>query len=1033
MEKNIIPLQAVENPILSSPYEKPEKHWQYEKDTGLARKIDGRRAAGYWYKTKATGSAETQADLFTEEQRDDLPLVNMLRADVERWRATDYRGAAKITRDLLRYWREKDRFTRLFFCQQEAAETLIYLMEIRIPGSTSKTGLRKFDLSDANLQKLLKGEKPGFRLLSEEFFPTLADRPADSDLLPLRRMGCKMATGSGKTIVMAMMIGWAFCNRFNGKNSAFPGAVLICCPNLTVKERLQVLRPDHHNSYYRQFDLIPQKYAKTWLQGRVMVTNWHTLAPRSPHREGDKTYKVVNKGQQPHKEFAREILKDLYPHMPVMVFNDEGHHCYRCAPAKETLNAEEKAESEKATVWIEGLDRINNAMPQGKPGISMTIDFSATPFYIKGSGHPEGTPFPWLVSDFGLVDAIESGIVKIPHLPVMDTTGRPDPAYFNLWKNINTRLKSSDFQPGSVKKPKPEKLYREAEPALQQIAGEWAEEFERYCQSADYQEKIPPVMIVVCDNTDTAEVFFQQISGERTEETVTEEDLNGLVRGRKTRAKKSETVTVYGKGSVSPQYLSNTETGRHTIRIDSRLLEEAEGLEPGTSKRQMAEELRRIVNTVGKPGEPGEYVRCVVSVGMLTEGWDASNVTHILGLRAFDSQLLCEQVVGRGLRRRRYDPDPETGLLPEEKVTVYGIPFTVIPYKKGKGPGPGTKPQKKYHVHAMPERKIFEIRFPNVEGYTFALKNNLICCNLEETEGIQLEPGKEPVATFLIPTVGYREGNARASIGQFGYEKQTREQYYREVHPQQIRFEIARMICDRLVGENPDKSDRKFRVLRLQSRHQLFPQVYRIVNQYMNQKIDWQGCHACEVGLSKYTQMIVERLSEAISPDETKDEPRIMPVINRFKKHGTTADVDFLTSKKPFPALKSHISHVVADTQRWEQTAAFLLEDCDLVQCYAKNDRMGFVIPYEFSGVSFAYEPDYLVKLTSGITVILEIKGYEDNQTKAKHQAAKKWIAAVNNWKPAEQWKFHVCRNPQTLKQELAEICKNQQNVAVSE
>ncbi len=418
---------------------------------------------------------------------------------------------------------------------------------------------------------------------------------------------------------------------------------------------------------------------------------------------------------------------------------------------------------------------------------------------------------------------------------------------------------------------------------------------------------------------------------------------------------------------------------------------------------------------------------------MLTEGWDANNVTHILGVRAFGSQLLCEQVLGRGLRRRNYETfDPETGFFTEEHVDVYGIPFSVIPYKgKSNGPGPTEKPKR--HVRALTGRSHLEMKFPNIEGYTFSLKKNLIKCDMETVEQLEVEPNKEPTATFLTPTVGHREGHPSADKAQFGYSKQTREEYYKNQHPQAIQFRIAKMIMGLLIGSSAgsdsstgsDSSDKKKKVLRLQSRHQLFPQIFRIVEQYVTDKIDFQGCHPCEIGLEKYVQLIAERLCEAIQPDDTKGEPLILPILNKYKRYGSTKDVDFLTTKQCFSISKSHINQVVTDNKTWERVAAVKLDSSELVECYAKNDRLGLLIPYEFQGVSFAYEPDYLIRLTNKMTLVLEIKGYEDNKTKAKHQAAKKWINAVNNWQELGKWAFHVCRNPQKLDSELESIFQN--------
>ena len=361
-----IPIQPVDQPILCSPYQEPDKHWIYDTSTGEAVVNPGRREAGYWYRTQQTGSL--QLGLFQEEERDDLPLVNALRADVKRWRETNYRNATVVTRELLQHWSRDDLLRRLFFCQREAVETIIYLVEIRQGGKRL-------------------GWTPTF---TDEDLAKLVDTPNEPSLADLIRYGCKMATGSGKTVVMAMLIAWAFCNR--GKvpsDERFPAAALVVCPNLTIKKRLQVLRPEDADNYYDAFELIPTKLRPLLNSGKVLITNWHQFSPESEHSEGGQTYAVVNKGEETPDAFAKRVLGELYDRAPIMVLNDEGHHAYRPAPTDERLSADVKRERQDATVWVSGLDRFNQAC-----GVKFCVDLSATPFYIQGSGHDEGNTFP---------------------------------------------------------------------------------------------------------------------------------------------------------------------------------------------------------------------------------------------------------------------------------------------------------------------------------------------------------------------------------------------------------------------------------------------------------------------------------------------------------------------------------------------------------------------------------------------------------------------------------------------------------------
>jgi len=602
----------------------------------------------------------------------------------------------------------------------------------------------------------------------------------------------------------------------------------------------------------------------------------------------------------------------------------------------------------------------------------------------------------------------------------------------------NENIEPGERLPGRMAKPKPEVVFREAHAAIVQIASQWIERFKYMEEATPGQENVPTVLIIVCDNTNIAEVFYRKISGEREEEIVTEEDVEEVVTGNdeeeqpRKRQRKKKKIIIYEKGSIFPEHFSNTATQKRTFRIDSKLLAEAESEDPSKNRAQAAEDVRKVVSTVGKPGEPGEHIRCVISVGMLNEGWDANNVTQVLGIRAFGSQLLCEQVVRRGLRRMDYVPDPETGLLTEEYVDVYGIPFSVIPFK-GKPTGGSTPVDKpKNHVRAMEERAGMEMRFPVVEGYAFALKKNLITCDINEIEPLILEPDQEPTATFLEPTIGYKEGYA-SQVSHVAFVKQDREAYYRQTHLQTIMFNIARLIIEQLISAHAGGNEQKQRVLRLQSRHQLFPQVYHFVELYVEKKVDLRGCPPCELGLEKYVTRIVERLRDGILPDESEGETPLLPILNRYKPFGTTTEVDFKTTRPCYPTKKSHINQIVLDTKTWESGAAFRIEACQRVSHYARNDHLGLLIPYEFQGLDHSYEPDFIIKFQNGLTVVLEIKGYEDEQTRAKHTAAKRWISAVNNWKQLGKWAFHLCKDPQLLSKELAYLEKQHTSVSLGD
>ena len=295
-----IPLQPVNNPIICKPYQEPDQHWLYDTKNGSASQMTGRRRASYWFKSKRTGS--TQLTLFAEEENEDLPLVNLIRDDVRRWRKSNYEGATQVTKQLLNHWNREDGGRRLFFCQLEAVETIIYLREVFSSGKKTRWNT---ELTFEDYNKLLRNEKPSF-ITDEKLsqIPRLVDIPNDSNFPNLTRYGCKMATGSGKTVVMAMLISWAFCNK--GKipgDGRFSSAALIVCPNLTIKERLQVLRPDIPNNYYEEFDIVPSPLLPELMKGKILVTNWHQFAPESENVESGKSYLIVNKGEEDSESF----------------------------------------------------------------------------------------------------------------------------------------------------------------------------------------------------------------------------------------------------------------------------------------------------------------------------------------------------------------------------------------------------------------------------------------------------------------------------------------------------------------------------------------------------------------------------------------------------------------------------------------------------------------------------------------------------------------------------------------------------------
>ncbi|MEW6448130.1 MAG: BPTD_3080 family restriction endonuclease [Bacillota bacterium] len=930
---------AVDNPIINSPFEEPGQYWVYEEGQPVLKQ--GRRPAGYYLKARTRGP---QGALLAEEFVP-LDLVNDIRARVKKWREAGYPGITPVTRRLLHHWNLPERERRLFFCQREAAETVIWLVEASPAEKQGVTVPRDEPVDPESNAK-------GYRTLT--------------------RYMLKMATGAGKTVVMGMLIAWSVLNKIaNPQDRRFSDAVLIVCPNRTIRERLQVLLPWHPKNYYQRFDLVPPGLQEHLQQGKFQILNWHLFQLKDDSR----TRSVVKRGVEGDAAFCRRVLKELSNKQNILVINDEAHHAYRPAPlpheVRAHLAAEEVQAREEATEWVSGLDRINAVR-----GINFCADFSATPFYIKGSGYEEGLPFPWVVSDFGLVDAIESGIVKIPRVPVDDNTGDLIPRYFRLWEWINRQLPASERQTAR-RRAKPEAVLREAEGALATLSSEWWETFRAFREKSP----VPPVLIVVCDNTDLSKLVYEHIA----------------------------------RGNVLPE-LENRPGQEVTLRIDTKLLAEAERVAEGETRKEAAERLRKMVDTVGKTeweGEgdpPGKEIRCVVSVGMLTEGWDAQNVTQILGLRAFTSQLLCEQVVGRGLRRLNYDD-----FSAPEYVDVYGIPFEVIPVKKKPVSRP-EGPRVSTLIRALPERKDLEITFPRVEGFVFDVRQR-IRVNLTDLPYLKIDPASEPTEVVAKPAAGYRVGRPDR-LGPGVEVVHDRNPFHWEKRLQANVYEIAAEINNRLKDRRSDYS----------ARHLLFPQVLRIVWQYLEERVVVADASVPleEVTLLKYKQQIVDRLLQAIEPDTEAGEPPVLPVIERFRPVGSTSEVLFRTVRPAVGTVKSHVSHVVLDAPKWEHSVAYQLERLPEVVAYVRNDHLDLTIPYEWQGVRHEYRPDYLVRLKhpdgGEIKAVLEVKGFATEKDRQKEAAAKRWVRAVNRHGEFGRWAFVLCREPQRLQSQLGQI-----------
>ena len=638
--------KSIDKLIINSPHEEPKQHWFYERDTRNFYIKEGRRPAGYVMATP-NSVAFDDPGIFVE-----IDTVNQIRPRVKAWREAGYPGVTGITKRLLDHWidpeERKDR--RFFFCQLEAIETLIWLTEAP---AADKVGID------------IKGDGGDFE-----------------------RWCSKMATGSGKTIIMAMIIAWNFLNKVtNPTDARFSKYALVVAPGLTVKSRLQVLYPTNENNYYEEFNIVPASLMDKLRQGKIIIHNWHTLAWDTQ----DKLNAKIKKGQLRSvdkrkrteisgKAYVKQVLGEISNARNIIVLNDEAHHAWRLNPEAEGKYqriGSDKDSSEEATIWVGGLDRIHQ-----QRNILRCFDMSATPFSPSGKKAAEESLFSWIVSDFGLNDAIESGLVKTPRVVVRDDSERTKELKSRLYHiYMDDEVKDDINRKADETEPLPDLVIN----AYYLIGKDWLETHKEWVKVG---HKVPPVMITVANRTETSSRIKYAF------------DHNQILIPE--LCDRDKTLQIDSK------VLNEAESETEAIEIET----EPDNGEPKLTKKQQAELLRQTVDSVGKVGEPGEQVQNVISVGMLSEGWDAKTVTHIMGLRAFSSQLLCEQVIGRGLRRVSYDVGDD-GLFEAEYVNIFGVPFTFLPHEGGDGPPPPPPPPKT-KIEPVPEKAEHEITWPNI-------------------------------------------------------------------------------------------------------------------------------------------------------------------------------------------------------------------------------------------------------------------------------------------------------------------------------
>ena len=1003
---------VIENPVINSPFEEPRRHFKFTSDGITNEIVEARRTSSYFVpiakprkqtKTKQL-SLETE---WTEDRIEENKFINQVRDRVALWRGRGYPGLNnKVTARLLDYWKAPQREKKLFFCQIEALETIIYVTE-----AAAKNGDAWIE---NELRKANDGANPG-----------------------LYRIAFKMATGSGKTVVMAMLIAWHALNKLaNPQDARFSDTFLIVTPGITIRDRLRVLLPNDPGNYYVQRDLVPGGLLEKLGRAKIIITNFHAFLLREKVAAGALTKKmlarrgVADADDKPSPfietpaEMVRRVCRELGSKKNIVVINDEAHHCYRHKPdaEEEKLTGEDRQEAEKrekaARVWLSGLEAVKE-----KTGVRAIYDLSATPFFLRGSGYGEGTLFPWVVSDFSLIDAIECGIVKVPRVPVADNAMTGDqPTYRDIWLRIREHLPRKGRRTEAVTgEPN---LPKELQGALHSLYSNYEKYYRAWEANAEARAKglTPPVFIIVCNNTNVSKLVYDYVAG--WEKTLPDDS----------------TVLCPGALPVFSNVADGVWTARpSTVLIDSEQLESGEAMSadfkkiaareidefkaecrqrfPGRDVEKLTDEdlLREVMNTVGKTGKLGEHVKCVVSVSMLTEGWDANTVTHILGIRAFGTQLLCEQVVGRGLRRMGYTPQPcaltyggktvEFLGYPAQYAEVYGVPFSFIPCagssQDPKPPPPATR------VRALEDRIACEITFPRLTGYRYDLPTERLGARFTEDSRLALSTAEVPTRTEIAPIAGESDIHTLDDL------KARREQ--------EVAFRLAKLTLEKYFRD--DEGNPK---------PWLFPDLLSIARRWLAE------CLTCKDNafpqlllLVEYAHDAADRIYKAIVRS-TEGEKALKPILEPYNTVGSTRYVDFDTTRNVYPtdARFCHISHVVCDTDSWEQKMAQALEELGaekVLISYAKNHNLQFFIPYTLSGEEHNYIPDFIARLDDGhgrddpLNLIIEVTGERDKDKAAKVSTARDlWVPAVNNHGGFGRWAFIEIADPWDAKNTIS-------------
>jgi type III restriction enzyme len=903
---------VVDRVVICDAFREPDQHYQLLPG-GKTKLVKERRPSMRFLasaKDVAGGIAGVvgkEARLFEDmlassEQRNDF--VNQLRDEVRAWREGGYPGTALVTRRLLEWWFERDEERRaigrrFFFCQQEAIETVIYFYEVQKRRKMPETG----------------------------------------DLV---RYALKLATGTGKTVVMALLVTWSTLHKLKVSGSSLSANFLVLVPNLTVCDRVSgVPRGDglshsgEHN-LYDAFDTVPPEYRDEF-HPNVMVRNWQGI-PLEGKREDWISDEVVAEGRfipaavlramrrRAQQDPNAVIRRMLVGWRDVVVINDEAHHVYGEKRTK-------KGEDPGYIKWSKIIGRVSKAAR-----LPLVVDLSATPWYGSGSPKPEGTLFEWLISDFPVYDAFESGLVKVVRLPDPDEKGR---IYLDLW----------DLVKGAKTK---EEYIRACKGAIASIYSSWKKDFEEWSSTFDFARGPSPVLLCVADSAARAAWLFEHLTSEYE-----------LLRNPDDEDRKRWV----------------------TIQIDSKVFDADKGNEAV---------LREMVSTVGRKGKPGGEVRCIVSVQMLTEGWDVQSVSHILGLRAFGSPLLTEQIIGRGLRRTNYDvlnqPIQERPEGSEETVDAFGIPFVGFPVEKRKRPQTGGWGQKPVWIEPDDKKAKFQVRIPNVRSWAVGVVQSLAdLVHVEDLPEVRLNPKETPPDVHVRPVVG---GQPEAIM--------TLEEFRKEWPLLKTAFFTAEELFE--VTNPGSAADLGI--------GPTFDELLDLSRRFLDSRVraldvDGQKSDPRDVGIYYWRRQALDVLENAVrgvgaggvEPVPILGNPEWLDsaMLRRFQWTGLLAD-----------GKRCHTNKVPCHTDLEKQFADFLDRASDVVR-YFKNERFGFSVTYYEGNRPRQYYPDFIVVAREAdgreVTWLAETKGEIRPNTALKSEAAAMWCEKMSRTTYG-QWRY---------------------------